>query len=110
MYQISAFSLTPFALAVGLKRTGGEKRPRRPRRVKPSRSSAKEKDREGPVKTVRARGAYRRNARIDMKFGRVVVHDIRGLGTKLPPSPFLCLPVPSMRKRPGEKGRGDRGR
>ena len=71
--------------------------------MKPSRSSAKEKDREGPVKTVRARGAYRRNARIDMKFGRVVVHDIRGLGTKLPPSPFLCLPVPSMRKRPGGK-------
>ena len=25
MYQISAFSLTPFALAVGLKKTGGKK-------------------------------------------------------------------------------------
>ena len=64
-----------------------------------------EKDREGPGETVRDREAYRLHAGVDLKLGGVEVSDMRGLNTELPPSPFLRLPVPSMRKRAGKRPR-----
>ena len=62
-----------------------------------------EKDREGPGETVRDREAYRLHAGMELKLGGVEVGDMRGLHTELPPSLFLRLPVPSIRKRAGEK-------
>ena len=64
-----------------------------------------EKDREGPGETVRDREAYSLHAGMGLKLGGVEVGDMRGLNTELPPSPFLRLPVPSMRKRPGKRPR-----
>ena len=67
-----------------------------------------EKDREGPGETVRDREAYRLNAGIELKLDGVVVGGRRGLHTELPPSLFLRFPVPSMRKRAGERPRRPR--
>ena len=87
------------------------KRPgKTPRRLRPMRPAVLgEKDRKGPGKRVREGEAYRRSARIGLKLGGVLVHDMRGRDTELPPSPFLRLPVPSMGKRPRGNHRGKGG-
>ena len=88
------------------------KRPgKRPRRLRPLRPAVLgEKDRKGPGKIDKEGEAYRRIARIVMKLGGGLVYDLRGLDIELPPSPYLRLPAPSMRKRPGKRPRRPRRR
>ena len=87
------------------------KRPgKRPRRLRPLRPAVlDEKDRKGPGKIDKEGEAHRRNARIVMKLGGELVHDLKGLDIELPPSPFLRLPVPTMRNRPRGNHRGQGG-
>ena len=44
-----------------------------------------------------------------MKLGGVVVYDLLGLDPELPSSPSLCLPVPSIGKRPRGNHQGKGG-
>ena len=104
LYRVSSSSSHPFYRLpgpylpfAGLFRRG----PRDPSTSIASAAVLGEKDRKGPGKTVREGEAYRRSARRRRKLFGVVVHDMRGRDTELPPSPFLRLLVPSMGKRPG---------